>query len=171
MTTTTPTPLTETRRFRVIQTIIGAFNPVMGRLLASRFGAAPGKALMLLRFRGRRTGAWHSTPVGYVREGDTIVVVTSPTYRWWKNVVGGAPVHVRAAGQWYAATARVLMPDDPLYDETVALQLRGRGPRMLRGFGVPVTDDGRIPDEARAEAPSKAHIVRIELGAPIERPA
>src|SRR3712207_3034453 len=111
-------PFTDTPQFKVMRTIVGAFNPLVRRLLASRFGAGPGKALLLLRLRGRKSGAWHTTPVGYVRDGDTIAVVTSPTYRWWKNVVEAAPVQVRVAGQWHDATARVLMPDDPQYDET-----------------------------------------------------
>ena len=40
-----------------------------------------------------------TTPVGYVRDGDRIVIVTSPTYRWWPNFVGGADAGVpRARG-------------------------------------------------------------------------
>jgi hypothetical protein len=38
-----------------------------------------------------------------------------------------------------------------------------RGPGMLRGFGIPVDDDGTIPAQARADAPTKAHIVLFEL--------
>ena len=171
MATPEPRPFTDTRQFKVMRVIVGAFNPAVRALLGSRFGDRAGKALMLLRFRGRQTGEWHTTPVGYVREGDVIAVVTSPTYRWWKNVDGGAPVQVRVAGEWFEATARVLRPDDPDYDETVALQVRGRGPGMLRGFGVPVTDDGHVPAEARATAPTHAHIVRFELADRIERPA
>jgi hypothetical protein len=34
---------------------------------------------------------------------------------------------------------------------------------MLRGFGIPVTDEGRVPDEARADAPTRAHVVLFEL--------
>lgn len=40
MTITTRTPLTETRRFKVMRRVIGATNPLMRRLLDSRFGGA-----------------------------------------------------------------------------------------------------------------------------------
>lgn len=118
---------------------------------------------MLLRFRGRTSGRWHTTPVGYAREGNQVVVVTSPTYKWWRNVVDRATVQVCLESQWFDASARVLRPDDPAYDAAVALQVRKRGPNLLRGFGIPVTDDGSVPAASRADAATHAHIVLIDL--------
>jgi nitroimidazol reductase NimA-like FMN-containing flavoprotein (pyridoxamine 5'-phosphate oxidase superfamily) len=36
-----------------------------------------------------------STPVNYLRDGDTLLVVSSCEHIWWKNLRGGAPVAVR----------------------------------------------------------------------------
>jgi hypothetical protein len=168
MTTTRPDahaarPFTETRRFRLMRGVMGAANPFIRSLLGSRFAGPMGRALVLLRFRGRRTGRTFTTPVGYVREGDRVVIVTSPAYRWWRNVDGGADVELRLDGRWRRGRAELLRPDDPGYDESVALQVRVRGPRMLQGFGIPVDEAGRIPDAARATATEKAHIVRVTL--------
>lgn len=162
---------TDTTRFRVMRTVIGASNPFVKALLGSRFAGPLGRNVALLRFRGRKSGAWRSTPVGYVRDGDRVIVVTSPTYRWWRNVVDGAPVQIRVSGQWHEASARVLFPDDPAYDEAIRVQVGGRGTRLLRGFGIPVTDSGEVPADARADAPKRAHIVRIDLGQAISRPS
>lgn len=101
---------------------------------------------LLLRFKGRNSGDWHRTPVGYVRDGDRIVVVTSPTYKWRKNVRQGADVEVRAGGQWYAARARAVPPRDPEFDGVLAIQVSKRGPQMLRGFGLDVDDAGHVSD-------------------------
>ena len=161
--TTTPTPMTETRRFKVMGAIIGAANPLMRRLLDSRFARGLGRALLLLEFKGRRSGRTYRTPVSYVREGDRLILVTSPRYAWWKNVVGGAPVRVRLPEGWRHGEARVLLPDDPGYDDAVATQVRGRGPQMLRGFGIEVDDQGRIDPATRPDGPSRAHIVEIRL--------
>ena len=158
------TPLTDTRRFRLMQTLVGASNPVMRRLLDSRFGRRLNQALLLLEFTGRRSGRTFRTPVGYVREGDRLILVTSPTYRWWRNVVGGARVRVRLPEGWRTGEARLLLPDDAGYDDAVAAQVRGRGPGMLQGFGVQVDAHGRIDPAARADAPTRAHIVEIRLG-------
>jgi deazaflavin-dependent oxidoreductase (nitroreductase family) len=158
-------PFTETRRFRVMRAIVGTVNPLLRTVLASPIGRGLNRALLLLEFRGRRSGRVYRTPVGFVRDGNRIVVVTSPTYRWWRNVVDGADVRVRLGGAWHAARAELITPDDPRYDEVLALQVRLRGPQMLRAFGVPVTDDGRLPDESRGAA-ANAHLVLIELEAP-----
>lgn len=169
---TPPTrPFTDTPQFKVMRAVVGVLNPFIRRLLGSRFAGPIANNLMLLRFRGRTSGNWHTTPVGYAREGTQVVVVTSPTYRWWRNVVERAPVQVRLDGKWFDAIARVLRSDDPAddsaYEAAVALQVQKRGPSMLRGFGIPVTDDGQVPTSARAEAGTHAHIVLMELGSRI----
>lgn len=151
--------------------MVGAANPAVRLLLGSRFAGPIAKRVMLLRFRGRKSGSWHTTPVGYAREGNQVVVVTLPAYIWWRNVIDGAPVQLRLDNQWFDAIARLLRPDDAAYDDAVALQVRQRGPNMLRGFGIPVTDDGQVPLTARVEAGRIAHIVLIEVGGPIAQAA
>lgn len=160
---TTETAFTDTRRFKVMRTVMGAANPLIKAMLGSRFAGPMAKALLLLRFSGRKTGQVYTTPVGYVRDGDSVVVVTSPTYTWWNNIRDGADVEVRLDGVWRRAHARVLPTDDPEFDRAVAIQVKGRGPGMLRGFGVAVDDDGRIPPEGRPDMDTKALIVLIEL--------
>lgn len=162
-TETTQKAFTDTRAFKVMRTLVGLANPFAKRMLDSRFGGPMARNVLLLEFTGRTSGKTFRTPVGYVRDGDRIVIVTSPTYQWWKNVVGGAPVRVRVAEGWREARAQVLMPDDEGYDRAVATQVARRGPGMLKGFGVVVDDAGRIDPAARAAAPSKAHIVEIVL--------
>ena len=70
----------------------------------------------------------------------------------------------KASAQRAYDAPSIVPPDDPAYDETVALQVAKRGPGMLRGFGVRVDDAGHVPPEAREAAAAAAHIVRVELG-------
>lgn len=161
---------TDTRRFKVMRWVIDAANPLVKALLRGRAAGPMGRSLLLLRFRGRKSNRWFETPVGYAREGDRVVMVTSPAYRWWHNLVGGSDVAVRVAGTWYAARARLLFPDDPDYDGAVALQVRQRGPRMLAGFGLEVDTEGRLTPGARASAAEKAHLVLIDLLGTIPAP-
>ncbi|HEX5828090.1 MAG TPA: nitroreductase/quinone reductase family protein [Candidatus Limnocylindrales bacterium] len=157
-------PFTETTRFKVMRTLVGASNPLIAAVLRRGSGGPMAKQLTLLRFRGRRSGRWYETPIGYVRDGDTVVLVTSPGYSWWRNVRDGADVDLRLDGAWRTGHARIVRPDDPAYDETVALQVARRGPGMLRTSGVQVDDTGHVPPEAREAAAAAAHIVRVELG-------
>lgn len=123
-----------------------------------------------MRVTGVKTGRAFTTPVGYARDADTVVIVTSPTYRWWRNIVGGAEVQVRLDGRWRSGHARILKPLDPDYEATVALQVALRGPRVLRGFGIDVDDQGRIPVAERAVAAERTHIVRIDLASDAAKP-
>lgn len=157
------TPFTETRMFKVMRVAVGASNPLVRRLLNSRFAGPMGKQLLLLRYRGRKSGRTVTTPVGYVRQGEWIVMVTSPTYRWWPNFVGGAQAELRLPEGWRRATVEIVTPDDPRYDDVVALQVAKRGPGMLRGFGVEVDDAGRVSPGAKVTASTHAHLVLATL--------
>jgi hypothetical protein len=44
------------------------------------------------------SGRRYSTPISYVREDDVVWVTTGD--RWWRNLLGGAPVGVCIAGRW-----------------------------------------------------------------------
>jgi deazaflavin-dependent oxidoreductase (nitroreductase family) len=161
-----PRPFTDTPQFKVMRTVMGAATPPLRWALGRGSGGPLARNLLLLRFRGRTSGRWYTTPVGYAREGDSVVIVTSPTYSWWKNVRGGADVDVRLDGAWRAGRARIVGPDDPEYEATVALQVRRRGPGMLRGFGVNVDDAGLVAPADREAGAARAHLVRVELAGP-----
>ncbi len=154
---------TDSRQFKIMQRVIGATNPLTKRLLDSRFAGPMAKALLLLRYRGRKSGRTFTTPVGYVREGDRVVMVTSPTYRWWPNLLGGADVELRLPDGWRRGRGEIVMPDDPRYDQTLAFQVAKRDPAMLRGFGLDVDDQGRLAPESRATAATTAHLVLVTL--------
>jgi deazaflavin-dependent oxidoreductase (nitroreductase family) len=166
MSTDPPRAFTDTPQFRVMRAVMGAATPAIRWSLRRGSGGPMARNLLLLRFRGRRSGRWYTTPVGYARDGDVVVVVTSPAYSWWKNIRDGADVDVRVGGAWREGRARIVGPEDPAYEEAVALQVRQRGAGMLRGFGVAVGHDGVVAPADRAPGAERAHLVRIDLGRP-----
>ena len=83
-----------------------AINPVMRRVLASRFHARIGSdMIMVLTFRGRRSGRTYEFPIGYMQAGSEVVCY-SP-FGWWTNLRDGAPVTVTLRGQRIAGSADV----------------------------------------------------------------
>jgi hypothetical protein len=80
-------------------------NPAMRAALASRRFHAPlgSSTLMVLAFRGRRSGTPYRFPIGYLQEGATLTCYTP--FGWWRNLVGGAPVTVNLRGRRLAGTA------------------------------------------------------------------
>ncbi|HSK99309.1 MAG TPA: nitroreductase/quinone reductase family protein [Rubrobacteraceae bacterium] len=75
------------------------YNPFVVALLRSPLHGIMSGSTMLITYRGRRTGNEHTTPVNYVEDGDTLLVVSSRDHDWWKNLRGGAPVAVRVRGR------------------------------------------------------------------------
>ena len=53
---------------------------------------------MLITFSGRKSGRRFTTPVRYVRDGETVRCFTSAENQWWRNLRGGADVILRTRG-------------------------------------------------------------------------
>jgi len=71
-------------------------------------------AVLLLTFRGRRSGRWFTTPVQYARADEcTLIVVPgrAELKRWWHNLRIEAPVRLRLAGKDVDATAEAIEDD------------------------------------------------------------
>jgi deazaflavin-dependent oxidoreductase (nitroreductase family) len=80
-------------------------NPFMLWLLRSPFHGAVSKFYVVLGFTGRKSGKPYATPVQYAFEDNTVYIVTSEGYVWWKNLRGGANVTLRIRGKDYTGWA------------------------------------------------------------------
>ncbi len=54
---------------------------------------------MLISFTGRRSGNVFTTPVRYIKNGETIRCFTSSENQWWRNLRDGAKVTLRIKGK------------------------------------------------------------------------
>lgn len=89
-------------------------NPLVRWLLGSPIHSFWSGSLMLITFRGRNSQREFTTPVRYIRVGDTVRCFTSSENQWWRNMRGGAEVLLRIEGEEkrYRATA---IENDPPY--------------------------------------------------------
>ena len=100
-------------------------NPrVIRELLEDPDGERARKVMLLTLPSGRRI------PVNYWREGDR--VYAGADGRWWRELVGGAPVTVVVRGAELRGQARAVT-DDPDYTKRIFAELR---PNALPGFGT-----------------------------------
>ncbi len=74
-------------------------DPVMAWLLKSPFHSLVSKGMMLITVKGRKSGKSISTPTGYLRDGNTLWVISRRESKWWRNLRGGANVKVLLAGK------------------------------------------------------------------------
>lgn len=84
-----------------------AQNPFMKWLLHSSLHGVVSRMYLLITFIGRKTGTIYTTPVQYAQKGDTLYIITSEDYMWWKTLYGGAEVHLHLRGKTYRAYAEI----------------------------------------------------------------
>lgn len=130
-------------------------NKAIVGLLRSPLHGLLSKQLMLVTFRGRKTGNHYTTPVTLIRNGDGYRFFTS--YNWWKNMRGGAPVTLLVQRQPFAGFATP--NDDP---ETVLREakayLAANGLKNAWRIGLRI-DPKREPGDAELRQLLGKHVV------------
>jgi F420H(2)-dependent quinone reductase len=112
-----------------------AVNPVVRRLLRSRWHARLSGALALLTYRGARSGREYTIPVQYAEDerGRYVLVPGGAEHkRWWRNLREPAPVHLLVAGRDVEGVGRVLA--DPAEAEAAKAVFLRRFPRAARAL-------------------------------------
>lgn len=84
------------------QRTVDRFNGCVTQLRTSpRWGSAVQRHLTIVTYTGRRSGNTFSTPVGYKRHGDVVVigVMMPDAKKWWRNFLGeGSPLALQLDG-------------------------------------------------------------------------
>jgi len=139
-------------------------NPVVRPVLRSPLHGLLSRALMLLTFRGRRSGRSYTIPVQYAREGDTVILYAGRASEktWWQNLVGGAEVTLRIKGRDLEGNAAAVTDDHEAIADGLRIWLR-RFPSGGRRLGVARGPDGAPDPQALARAAERIVIVRIHL--------
>ena len=84
------------------------FNPMMIWLLKSPFHGMVSKGVMLVSVTGCKSGRTISTPANYLRDGNTLWVISWRERTWWRNLRGGANVRVLLAGRSVEGRGQVI---------------------------------------------------------------
>ncbi len=135
-------------------------NPMMRGLLSSPLHKGMSKRLLVLDFTGLKSGKKYSIPVGYVRKGNTVTVVTRSG--WWKNLAGGRPVQVRIQGHVYKGTARIV--HDPVeIKQTIGELISTNGEDVARRLGYWIDNLDTQSPEAVQLALLGTFLIKIEL--------
>lgn len=155
------TPKPERRGPPLPEFMFKLINPMMKALLNSPFHGGVSKNLLLLTFTGRKSGKIFTTPVGYVRQGGSLTVLTHSA--WWKNLIGGVPVSVRIQGKNVTGVGSPL--DDPLEIKSAVRDLiAANGETRARQLGYWVEDLDASP-QAIQQAVAGTIFIRIRLDA------
>lgn len=141
-----PIPISERRGPPMPKFMFKLMNPLMKALLYSPFHGRISKSLMLLSFTGRKSGKKFTTPVGYLRQSNLIIVFTHSS--WWKNMIGGAPVSMRIQGKNINGVA--IPVDDPVETKSMVRDLIASSSEdRARQMGFWVDDLNASPEEIK----------------------
>jgi hypothetical protein len=135
-------------------------NPVMRAILQSPLHRLLSGALMLLSFRGQKSGKRYTIPVGYLQEGDRLYIFSHAG--WWRNLPG-QPVTARLRGRERRSTARRL-EDRREIAALVQQLLKRRGDAMARRMGLLEYAD----PEATGPLPQRTKFFAVTLDAPVD---
>jgi hypothetical protein len=120
---------------------------------------------MLITVTGRRSGRVYTIPVGYQRDGDTLVVLVSKPSRkqWWRNFRDARPIGVLLRGRTTHGRAIVVPPVSPAFRVEIERSLH-RVPGLGRQFGIAYDRRTGLTDAQLDVVANAAVVVRIELG-------
>lgn len=145
--------------------VVRVVNPLLRRLLASRFHSPVSRSLLLLHYRGRRTGRTYTVPVGYHWIDGQLSVLTNSG--WRHNFAGGRDIEVTYRGQRLPARAQLIDDADELttiyHDMITELGVT----QAQRRLGIRITVDRPPTRDELREAITRTglSVVRLDLGA------
>jgi deazaflavin-dependent oxidoreductase (nitroreductase family) len=88
------------------------YNPLVIWLLRSPLHRLMDQYTMVITVTGRNSGKRYTLPVSYVRDGETLLVISQKDRTWWKNLLGGAPVTVSLQGHTLQARGETFTNTD-----------------------------------------------------------
>ena len=139
-------------------------NPIIRSLLRSPIHGLMSGNLMLITFTGRKSQRLFTTPVRYIRVGDTVRCFTSPETSWWRNLRGGADVILRLKGQDNQYHAIVIENDPDKIKEALRHYL-GAFPQDAEYHGIRLNKDKSLVSEDLEHASRNSIVVEAS---PIE---
>jgi hypothetical protein len=85
-------------------------NRIVGTILQSPLHGVLSGSVLLVTYTGRISDRTFTVPVLYAGRNEELLVYVGHHERkhWWRNLRGGAPVHVRLRGADLAGSARVV---------------------------------------------------------------
>jgi hypothetical protein len=141
-------------------------NPFVCLILRSPLHGLFSAALLLITYRGSKSGKEYSLPVEYVHDGKRIYILPGLPEKktWWRNLKGGLPVKLTLRGQEVAGNGMLL--EQPKDAEEIlhgaALKLQGNA-QLAKTYGVRIGADGRLNTEDLCRMAEKLIIIRVEL--------
>ena len=140
--------MAEAQAFRVTPLVKFALQIQVFLLRRNWMGSA-GNFIMVITTKGRKSGKLFSTPITYIRDGDTLIAVNNGGIsNWYKNALANPDVILEIKGKKY--TARCISVTDPAEKQKIFdFFVREQAANFVRIFGIPVDSSPAALAKAR----------------------
>ena len=148
-------------RRRIQARFMAVVNVPMRVLLGLPFPTPLSGRLMLLSYRGRRTGKLYHQPVSYVRQDHVLLTPGGGNWKW--NLQDGQPARIRLGGRDVLARPELVQDIDEI--DRLFAAMAAVNPRITAFVPIPTGPDGHL-DRGRLELAVRYgfRIVRWRLG-------
>jgi len=101
------------------------WNPIVRFIMRSPLHGLMSKDVMLITYRGQKSGKEFTLPVSYLEDGATVFVIPGMPDKkvWWHNIHENTPVLINLRGKSISAQASLLSAEKDLNVMTNALRL------------------------------------------------
>jgi hypothetical protein len=130
--------------------------PVLHRLVSG--------SLLLITFTGRKSGKTYTTPAGYYRQDDDIILMTKRFRTWWRNFQEPAAETLRLRGRDVTGQAETLTEVDVIVP--IITRVVEKSPREAELFHIRIDGDTVNPASVWETTP-RLVIIRIRLDADV----
>jgi deazaflavin-dependent oxidoreductase (nitroreductase family) len=136
-------------------------NDVVAWMLRSPLHGLVDSDMMLVTMTGRKSGKPITTPVNYVRDGNTLWVTSTRERTWWRNLRAGAPATLLLKGKEVVAQGEAIENDEAVaagFTRFFALR-----PKYASTFKVKLGSDGRPDPASLSELVKQRVVVKFTL--------
>lgn len=130
---------------KIPEPLFKIINPTLALLLRSPAHFLISASLLLITFTGAKSGRSFSTPLRYVRDGETIRCFSSKETRWWRNLKGGARIWLTIGGEGAPYQASVIVDEPDRVRKLLSDYLR-QHPGDAAYHNVAVSRDGVLAE-------------------------
>ena len=142
------------------------FNPLIRLVLKSPLRPLLSSWLLVLSYRGRKSGKRYDLPVQFTQSAETLWIIPMMAEQkiWWRNLRGGAQVEVFLRGHRRQGWATLLSgsEDAAAVSQGLVICLR-RFPALARMNGIPQTPDGGFDPGELSRVAKNLLMVRVQM--------
>lgn len=141
-------------------------NPLMRLILRSPLHGLMSAGLLLITYRGKKSGKEFTLPVQYTQDGKKIYIIPGmPEQKnWWRNLKGGLPVKLTLCGQIVNGNGIILeQPKDAAEILTATRSAFQRSAQLAKMYNIRIEADGSLNADDLRKLAEKIIIIRIDL--------